>query len=57
MYKVFEEDYCARSYKLGESENLTEAKRIANKAYKNSNGEYPVFIVGDEKVVYNKARK
>lgn len=57
MYKVFEVDYCDRSYKLGESENLTEAKKIANKAYKNSNGEYPVFIVDDKKVVYNRARK
>lgn len=54
MYKAFEIDYYGKSHNIGESENLTEAKGIANKAYKNRDGEYPVFVSDGEKVVYNR---
>lgn len=54
MYKVFEIDYYGRSHSVGESDNLTEAKKKANKAYKKSNGEYPVFVSDGTKVVYNR---
>lgn len=54
MYKAFEIDYNDRVYIVGESENLTEAKKMANKAYKNSNGEFTVFVEDGEKVVYNR---
>ena len=54
MYKVFEVDYYDKSYNIGESEDLTEAKKLANKAYKNSNGEYTVFVSDGTNVVYNR---
>lgn len=54
MYTVFEIDYYSRSYTIGESEDLKEAKRIANNAYKKSNCEYPVFVSDGEKVVYSR---
>ena len=54
MYKLFEIDYYGKSHSVGESDNLTEAKKQANKAYKKSNGEYPVFVSDGTKVVYNR---
>lgn len=54
MYKAFEIDYHNRSHIIGESENLAEAKKMANKAYRKSNGEFPVFVENGEKVVYNR---
>lgn len=54
MYKAFEIDYYGKSHSVGESDNLIEAKKKANKAYKKSNGEYPVFVSDGTKVVYNR---
>lgn len=54
MYNVFEIDYNGRCYSVGKSENPTEAKKLANKAYINSNREYPVFVENGEKVVYHR---
>lgn len=56
MYRVFEIDYYGRSYSAGESDNLTEAKKKANRVYKNRNGEYTVFVSDGAKVVYNKQK-
>lgn len=54
MFKVFEIDYHDRCYLIGEADDFITAKKIANEAYKKSNGEYPVFVEDGEKVVYNK---
>lgn len=54
MYKLFEVDYNDRSHFVRQFDDLKEAKRIGNKTYKNSNGEYPVFIEDGENVVWNK---
>lgn len=54
MYKAFEIDYHGKAHNIGESEYLTEAKKKANRAYKNSNGEYPVFVSDGTKVVYSR---
>lgn len=54
MFKAFEIDYHDKSHLIGESDNLKEAKKIASKAYRKSNGEYPVFVEDEKKVVWNR---
>lgn len=54
LFKVFEVYYTQKTFPVGESNNLTAAKKLARKAYKKSNGEFPVFISDGTKVVWNK---
>ena len=55
MYNVYEVDYHERSWKKGSAKTLEEAKKIASKAFKESNGEFPVFIEDGKGVVFNLA--
>lgn len=53
MYKVFEVDYTNRTFLKGKTEDIKEAKRIARKAFKESHGEFTVFISDGTKVVFD----
>lgn len=53
MYKIYEVDYCNRTYLKGTTTDIKEAKKIARKVFKESNKEYPVFISDMKKVVFD----
>lgn len=51
MYKSYEIDYHGRSYFLGNSKTLQDAKKKERKALKVSKGEFPTFTEDGEKCV------
>lgn len=50
-YTVFEVDYTERTYKIGETDEMAEARKIARAALKESKGEFPCFVMSDGKCV------
>lgn len=50
-YIVFEVDYHDRSFRVGSADTLAEAKKIARRALKKSNGEFPCYIMHAGKCV------
>lgn len=51
MYKSYEIDYHGRSYFLGNSKTLLEAKQKERKALRISNEEFPTFTEDGEKCI------
>ena len=45
MFKVYEIDYHERAYFVGSADTLSEARKIARKALKKSDGEFPCFVM------------
>lgn len=51
MFTVYEIDYHDRSWLVGSADTIQEARKLARKALKKSNGEYPTFIMHDGEMV------
>lgn len=50
-FTVFQIDYHERSFRVGAADTLDEARKIARKALRKSNGEFPCFIMSAGKCV------
>lgn len=52
-FTVYEIDYHDRCWTIGTFDTIQEAKKLARKAFKQTNGEFPTFIMHDGKEVWS----